>query len=237
MILKDNLPEHIAIIMDGNRRWAKQRSLPVISGHKAGEKAFHNIVESCCKLGIKTLTAYAFSVENWKRAAEEVSLLMGLFEFYMKEERKYLIKEKIKFKIIGDKTGLPPKLTREFEITEKVTENFERMTLCLAVNYGSRYEIAYAVRRIAEAVMAGKFELNDISPDVIGRYLMTEGIKDPDLIIRTSGEERLSNFLLWQSAYAEFYFTDVLWPDFDEKCLLKAIESYQSRNRRFGGGI
>ncbi len=233
----DEIPAHVAIIMDGNRRWAKKKNLPSVMGHKEGEKTFHKIVECCSNIGVKVLTVYAFSSENWKRSAEEVGALMNLFEFYIKLERKYILEENIKFKIIGDKSALPKSLIKEFENTEKATENAGGMILNLAVNYGSRGEITETVKKIAKKVLSGEINIDEITEDTISSNLMTWDLPDPDLLIRTSGEERLSNFLLWQLAYSEFYFTDVLWPDFDEQCLLKAFEEYKMRNRRFGGGV
>lgn len=233
----NEIPAHVAIIMDGNRRWAKKRNLPSVIGHKEGEKAFHKIVEFCSNIGVKILTVYAFSSENWKRSAEEVGALMNLFEFYIKAERKYILAENIKFKIIGDKSALPKSLIREFENTEKDTENAGGMVLNLAVNYGSRFEITEAVKKISKKVLSGEINIDDINEELISSNLMTWDLPDPDLLIRTSGEERLSNFLLWQLAYSEFYFTDVLWPDFDEQCMLKAFDEYKKRNRRFGGGV
>ena len=206
-------------------------------GHKEGEKTFHKIVECCSNIGVKVLTVYAFSSENWKRSAEEVGALMNLFEFYIKLERKYILEENIKFKIIGDKSALPKSLIKEFENTEKATENAGGMILNLAVNYGSRGEITETVKKIAKKVLSGEINIDEITEDTISSNLMTWDLPDPDLLIRTSGEERLSNFLLWQLAYSEFYFTDVLWPDFDEQCMLKAFEEYKRRNRRFGGGV
>ncbi len=229
------IPEHIAFIMDGNRRWAKKRNLPSSAGHKAGEKAFHKIVEKCRELGIKVLTAYAFSAENWKRSAEEVGVLMHLFEFYLKEERKYLIANGIKLQVIGDKNGLPPSLKKSFERTEKDTEHFTDMTLNLAVNYGSRNEITQAAKKIAIEVLQGRIEPESINEEIFSDFLMTSGQKDPELLIRTSGEMRLSNFLLWQSAYTEFFFTETLWPDFTPELLMELLMQYGQRNRRFGG--
>lgn len=236
MLLKENLPEHIAIIMDGNRRWARKRSLPGAAGHREGEKTFHRIVAFCSDIGIKALTVYAFSAENWKRSAEEVGILMNLFEFYMKEERNYILKENIRFRVIGDMEGLPEGVRREFEITERMSKEASGMTLCLAVNYGGRSEIISAVKAICKNAADGRLSPDSVTEDLFESFLMTKGMASPDLIIRTSGEQRLSNFLLWQCAYSEFYFTDTLWPDFDEACMEKAIESYQLRNRRFGGG-
>ena len=232
---KDSLPHHVAIIMDGNRRWAKARNLPAVIGHKEGEKAFRKIVELCSNIGIKVLTAYAFSVENWKRSAEEVGALMHLFEFYIKEERKYLIENKVKFKILGDKEGIPASLLKEFEKTEKLTNGFNGLTLNLAVNYGSKQEIVLAFRKIAKKIELGELAICDIDENIISSNLMTKELVDPDLLIRTSGEQRISNFLLWQCAYSEFYFSEKYWPDFSEKDFLNAIIAYQKRSRRFGG--
>ncbi len=232
---KTLMPEHIAVIMDGNRRWAKERNLPAAIGHREGEKAFHKLVEVASDIGIKVLTAYAFSVENWKRSTEEVGILMHLFEFYMKEERKYLIQNKIKFRIIGDKSPLPASLIKEFVKTEELTKDFTGMTLNLAVNYGSRMEIITAVRDLAGMVKNGQLKTEEIDEVVISEHLMTRGQKDPDLLIRTSGEMRISNFLLWQCAYSEFFFTEAYWPEFTPELFLTAIGEYQRRNRRFGG--
>lgn len=232
----DNLPVHIAVIMDGNRRWARMRGLPSAAGHREGERTFHRIVEFCSNLGIRFLTVYAFSAENWKRSAEEVGVLMNLFEFYMREERRYILRENVRFRIIGDRSGLPASVLREFEKTERESAGATGMTLCLAVNYGGRGEILEAARRMCHDVMNGAVRLEDMDESSFEGYLMTGGMPSPDLLIRTSGEERLSNFLLWQCAYSEFYFTDVLWPDFDEDCMRRAIEAYGSRHRRFGGG-
>ena len=202
------LPSHIAIIMDGNRRWAKERNLPSIVGHKEGKKAFRKIVETCSRIGIKALTAYAFSVENWKRSPEEVEALMRLFEFYIKEEKKYLIQNKIRLKIIGSKEKLPESLLKEFENTEEATKNFSGLTLNLAVNYGSKQEIVFVFKKIAQKLLNNEIGINDIDENIITANLMTAGQSDPDLLIRTSGEVRISNFLLWQLAYSEFYFTE-----------------------------
>lgn len=232
---RDSLPRHIAVIMDGNRRWAKERKLPAVVGHKEGEKAFRKMVELCSNIGIKVLTAYAFSVENWKRSAEEVGALMHLFEFYIKEERKYLVENKVKFKIIGDKSGIPEGPLKEFEKTEHITKDFEGLTLNLAVNYGARQEITMAFREMAEKIMLGSLNIKDIDEKTISAHLMTKNQEDPDLLIRTSGEQRISNFLLWQCAYSEFYFSEKYWPDFTEEDLVSAIAVYQKRSRRFGG--
>lgn len=229
------VPEHIAIIMDGNRRWAKKRGLPSASGHKAGYTAFRQCVESCLKYGVKILTVYAFSVENMKRTVEEVSLLMQLFEFYIDKERKYLLKNGVKFKILGDLSGLPKSLVASFRKAEEVTADCKEMTLNMAVNYGGRNEIVYAAKNIASQVQKGTLSPEQIDEALFASNLYTAGEKDPDLLIRTSGELRLSNFLLWQSAYTEFVFLDLLWPDFDEAALVDAMKEYTTRIRRFGG--
>lgn len=234
-INKNPLPRHIALIMDGNRRWAKSKNLPAELGHREGEKVFHKTVETCNNIGIKVLTAYAFSVENWKRTTEEVGILMRLFEFYMKEERKYLLQNKIKLRIIGNKEGLPLSLQKEFDKTELETSHFNGMTLNLAVNYGSRDEIIDAAKKTAQDFHNGKLRLEDLDEKKFSSYLGTRDQCDPDLLIRTSGEMRLSNFLLWQCAYSELLFLNEHWPDFTPQLLLKSILEYQNRNRRFGG--
>lgn len=231
----DVLPRHIAVIMDGNRRWAKKRGLPAALGHKAGEKAFRSIVETCSDLGIAYLTAYAFSRENWKRSREEVGILMNLFEFYIREEKKYLLANNIRLNILGDCSELPPSLQKEFAAAERETADQTGLTLNLAVNYGSRSEIAAAARRIGRHMAEGALAEEQVDETLFETYLLTAGQPDPDLLIRTSGEQRLSNYLLWQCAYSELWFTDVYWPDFTPGHLLEALSDYQKRSRRFGG--
>ncbi len=229
------LPRHIAVIMDGNRRWAKERRLPVLLGHRAGVKSFRRIMESCRDLGIEVLTAYAFSAENWRRAPVEVRVLMGLFERYTKRERDKLRRTGVKFQMLGRPGDLPEAVIREFRLTEEATAGNHEMILNLAVNYGSRDELISAVREVSREVAAGKLEPEEIDEKAFEKHLWTAGQPDPDLLIRSSGELRISNFLLWQMAYTEFYFTSRYWPDIDRETLFKAILAFQERERRYGG--
>lgn len=230
----DKLPRHVAVIMDGNRRWARARNFPLIAGHRRGIETYRKIVELCAKLGIDFLTAYAFSSENWKRTRKEVNVLLGLFRYYIRRERGDLKRNNIKFQLIGDIDGFPEILKREFLKTKEHTKDCTRLTINLAVNYGSRDEIVRAASKIAREVKDGTLELNQINEKLFSGFLYTEDIPDPDVLIRTSGEIRISNFLLWQSAYTELYFTEKLWPDFNEMDFMDAIRSYQARKRRFG---
>ncbi len=225
------LPVHIAIIMDGNGRWAEKRNLPRIEGHKAGSKAVREAVEACARLGIKYLTLYAFSKENWRRPASEVAMLWELLYDYLRKEDKELIKNKIRLKVIGDREGVPPKVRGELERVEELTRDFDSMVVLLALNYGGRTEIVEAVKKI---IKESKLKPEEIDEAVFSRYLYTAGIPDPDLLIRTSGEMRVSNFLLWQIAYAEIWITPDFWPDFTRRHLLQALVDYQKRQRRFG---
>lgn len=230
----ENLPNHLAIIMDGNGRWAKKRGMLRVFGHENGTKAVRETVENCAKLGIKYLTLYAFSTENWNRPKLEVETLMKLLITSLKKELPTLQKNNIRLNMIGNNTMLPENARKElFDVIEKTKDN-SRMTLTLALSYGSREEIIHAVKQISEKVKDNTIAITDINEDIINQHLYTHNMPDVDLVIRTSGEERISNFLLWQIAYAEFYFTDVLWPDFREKDLHEAIISYQKRERRFG---
>lgn len=231
---KRRLPHHIAVIMDGNRRWAKKRHLPVIFGHKEGVNAFRRVMETSRTLGIKILTAYAFSAENWQRAPSEVALLMQLFEYYVKAERDNMMRNGIRFCCIGKVDELPKAVYRELQKTEELTAGNTDMTLNLAVNYGGRAEIAEAVRTLADKAVKGEIQVADIDEDAVSGALWTAGQPDPDLLIRTSGELRVSNFLLWQIAYAEFWFSDIFWPEMDAKTVYRAIIEYQSRERRKG---
>jgi len=231
----ERVPVHLAIIMDGNRRWAREQNLPGIMGHRAGVLAFREIVRTCKDLGVKVVTSYAFSLENWKRSSTEVSILMHLFEHYSRQDRKEMLANGIRFQIIGNFDELPAKVKKEFERTVEATRNNTAMTLNLAVNYGARKEILNAVRALAHDAKDGKIDPDAITAEDFERHLYTAGQPDPDLLIRTSGELRISNFLLWQSAYTEFWFTPRYWPDFKRKDLLEAIVGYQSRARRFGG--
>lgn len=224
------IPEHIAIIMDGNGRWAKKRGLPRNAGHAAGSKKFKDIARYCNKIGVKHLTVYAFSTENWRRPAEEVEGIMNILRDYLKDSKNY-IKENIKLTFIGDRTPLPEDIKELMLTSEKDSENATGLTCHIAVNYGGRDEIVNAVKAISEKGVAAK----DITEELISANLYTHDYPDPELIIRPSGELRLSNFLIWQAAYSEFWFSDVLWPDFSEKDLDKAIDDYNKRNRRFGG--
>lgn len=233
---KAALPQHLAVIMDGNRRWASTRRLPAVLGHRAGVRSFRRLLEACREIGIPYLTAYAFSAENWRRSPTEVGVLMQLFERYAAREREKLRRTGIRFHLLGNVDELPETVRREFLKTVEVTRENTAMTLNLAVNYGSREEIVETTRRLAREVREGRLEPDDIGPDDIERHLYTAGQPEPDLLIRTSGELRMSNFLLWQSAYTEFFFTDAFWPDVDRSILNQALEAYRCRDRRFGGG-
>ena len=228
------LPDHIAIIMDGNGRWAKSRGRPRNYGHLKGARVARQTIIDCAKLGLKHLTLYAFSTENWLRPTEEVSFLMILLERNIRRERKTLLENNIKFKSIGDLAGLPPGVAREVQKTVEATASNTGMILTFAVNYGGRREIADAAREIAARIVDGELKTEDIDEDLISESLQSSYMPDPDLIIRTSGEYRLSNFLLWQAAYSEIYITPICWPEFDRKELVKAIEIYSNRERRFG---
>ena len=229
------VPRHVAIILDGNGRWAKKRMLPRNAGHAAGSKNVEKICEAAWNMGIEYVTMYAFSTENWSRPKEEVDALMKLLESYLKDCIKTSKKNNMQVRVIGDISRLDPQLQDRIRELEEVSAQNTGLHFQVALNYGSRDEITRAVRKMAEDVKNGELTPEAISDDIITDYLDTKGIPDPDLMIRTSGEQRLSNYLLWQLAYAEFYFTDVLWPDFDKKELEKAVEFYQKRDRRFGG--
>ncbi len=228
------LPRHIAIIMDGNGRWAKQHALGRIRGHKKGAQAVRTTVTACREIGIQYLTLFAFSSENWGRPDEEINALMSLLEDYLEKEAPRLQEQEIKLTTIGNIDRLYAPVKEKLLEVKKLTEKNHKMVLNLALSYGSRDEIVLAVKNIVSDHRKGKIELDDIDRDSIGRYLYTSDMPDPDLLIRTSGEYRISNFLLWQLAYTELYFTSVLWPDFKKDDLLKAIQTYQRRERRFG---
>jgi undecaprenyl diphosphate synthase len=228
-------PKHIAIIMDGNGRWAKTRGLPRTEGHRQGALAVRRTLESCEELGITTLTLYCFSTENWKRPQPELDFLMKLLVKYLVDERPTLGKEGIRLKILGRRDGLSQEVIDEMDKSLTVSANNSRMTLCLAINYGSRQEIVDAVRSIAQAVQQGKIAPENILEETISDHLYTAGIPDPDLLIRTSGEFRISNFLLWQLSYSEIWITKKAWPDFGRPDLVAAIHDYARRDRRFGG--
>ncbi|MEW6770674.1 MAG: isoprenyl transferase [Bacillota bacterium] len=229
------LPRHVAVIMDGNGRWAVKRGLPRSVGHRAGADSLREIVHLCAELGIGVLSAYAFSTENWRRPSEEVNFLMNLFVEYAGREVGELKRNGIRTRVIGRVDGLPAEVLDAVRMLEKETREGTRLVLNLAVNYGARWEIVDAVRSIAEKVQTGKLKPEEIDEAVIGAHLYTAGLPDPDLLIRPAGEFRVSNFLLWQLAYTEFYITPVLWPDFGRVDFLQALVSYQRRERRFGG--
>lgn len=233
------VPRHVGVIMDGNGRWAKKRGLPRKFGHREGAQTFRTITRHAKKLGIKYFTVFAFSSENWSRPADEVQAIMELFEKYLDEVRDF-IEENIRVRFIGDRSALSPVLRRKMKSVEEDSENFDSMTLLIAINYGGRNDIVHAARELAELAKKGVIDPSDITEEMLERHLYTslpDGEITPpaDLIIRPSGEQRLSNFLIWQSAYAEYYFTDILWPDFKPKDLERAVISYGDRNRRFGG--
>ena len=230
----ENLPNSIAIIMDGNRRWAKEKNLPVKLGHKEGAKTLEKIVRYANKVGIKYITVYAFSTENWKRSEEEVSALMLLLENYLNDYSKRANTENIKIKVIGDLTALKPSLQKSINNAIERTKNNTGTTFVIALNYGGRLELTTAVKKIAEKVKLGELNIEDITEDTVSSNLYTSGMPDPDLLIRTSGELRLSGFLPWQLVYTEFLFMDKYWPDFSEEDIDYAIEVYQKRNRKFG---
>ena len=231
---KENLPHHIAIIMDGNGRWAKKKLLNRISGHMKGVNAVREVVTACRELGIKVLTLYAFSIENWRRPADEVNALMGLLKQYLQEEREEMVQNNIRLNAIGRIEDLPADVQMTLRETMRKTEDCDGMILNLALSYGGRSEIIHAIQGILSDLQKGEVTPEEITVHRFPEYLWTHGIPDPDLLIRTSGELRVSNFLLWQIAYTELYVTDTLWPDFDRQELLKAITDYQSRERRFG---
>ena len=228
------LPRHVAIIMDGNGRWARGRGLPRVMGHRAGIKSVRSAVELAREAGIEVLTLYAFSVENWKRPADEVSTLMRLLNEYLRRELSNLMKNGIRLNVLGNFEGLPVLVQRQLGRVMKETQENRRMTLNLALNYGGRSEIVHAARRIAEQAKAGKLKPANLDEELFSRFLYTDGQPDPDLLIRTSGEHRISNFLLWQISYAELYLTPKFWPDFGKTDFLDALKEYQRRERRFG---
>ena len=229
------LPRPIAIIMDGNGRWAKQRGLPRTAGHKVGAETFRKIATYCKDLGVQYLTVYAFSTENWKRPADEVSTIMGLLKQYMLEAIDSMERDQIRLRFLGDLSTISPELQALIEKTNEISSHIEGFQADVCLNYGGRDEILRAARAFARDCADGKASPEALTEEGFGHYLYSDGIPDPDLIIRPSGELRLSNFLLWQCAYAEFYFCDTLWPDFDERALDAAIIDYQKRDRRFGG--
>ncbi len=230
-----NVPQHIAIILDGNGRWAKKKGMPRNYGHAQGSKNVERICEDAYKMGVKYLTVYAFSTENWKRPKDEVDALMNLLRNYMKTCLKTAEKNRMRVRVLGDKTALDEDIRTRIAELEEATKNNDGLNFQIALNYGSRDEMVRAIRALAADCKEGKVDVESIGESLFEQYLDTHDIPDPDLMIRTSGEQRLSNYLLWQLAYSEFYFTDVLWPDFTKEELVKAIEYYNNRDRRFGG--
>lgn len=234
MTTEGSFPRHVAIIMDGNNRWAKRNSLSGISGHKAGKEAVRKVVEGCAKKGIEVLTLFAFSSENWRRPKDEVTALMELFLFALKSEVKKLHKNNIRLMVIGDTSAFNAKIQQQINSAQTLTANNTGLTLVVAANYGGQWDVVQAVRTLAEQVKRGELEPDDINDLAIEKLLSTAGLPLPDLCIRSAGEQRISNFLLWQMAYTEFFFTDVLWPDFDEAVLDTAFDAFSKRVRRFG---
>lgn len=230
-----NIPEHIAIILDGNGRWAKKRGMPRNYGHLQGAKNVEQICQDAYDLGVKYLTVYAFSTENWKRSVEEVSGIMNILRQYLSSFKTHIKRDKLTVRVIGDRSRLADDINILIDELWEMSKDHQGLTLTIALNYGSRDEITRAVRRIATDVKDGTLDIDRIDESYISSQLDTGYMPDPDLLIRTSGEERLSNYLLWQLAYAEFYFTDVCWPDFDKTELIKAIRYYNGRDRRYGG--
>jgi len=228
------IPQHVAIIMDGNGRWARQRGLPRLEGHRRGVETVRTVVDAAREIGIRYLTLYAFSVENWKRPSDEVSGLMGLLDFFLRRELDNLVRNRVRLHTIGRTDELPANVRRELDRVKEVTKDFRDWNLVLALNYGSRTEVADAARAYAEAVQAGREQPSAAGWEAFSRYLYTAGLPDPDLLIRTSGETRISNFLLLQLAYAEMIFTPTLWPDFGRADLLAAVEEFARRERRYG---
>jgi len=229
-----NIPRHIAIVLDGNGRWARAKHRPRFMGHKKGVEAVRNIVKACSVLKVECLSLFAFSSENWKRPEEEIKNLMGLFMMALEREAKSLARNNVRLQIIGDLSQFSEKLQKKIKEVEALTEASDGLRLIVAANYGGRWDITNAAKSLAEKVKSGELSSDAISEESISEIVTTQGIPDPDLFIRTGGEKRISNFLIWQMAYTELYFTDVLWPDFDANELDKAIQDYSSRQRRFG---
>lgn len=232
---EDGVPQHVAIIMDGNGRWARSRGLPRIAGHKQGAEAVRSTVRSCSDMGISYLTIYAFSSENWKRPASEVDYIMGLFRLYIRRELSNLGREGVRMRFIGNRSRLDEDIKKLITESEENTKENTGLTFTVALNYGGRQEILEAVKTFTKAVTNGSVKADDLTEKLFESYLQSQNMPDPDLLIRTSGEKRISNFLLWQSAYTEFVFLPLLWPDFKREHLEKAIQEYQRRERRYGG--
>ena len=233
-VAADNCPRHVAIIMDGNNRWAKAHRLKGVAGHKAGVDAVKAVVETCAKEGVEVLTLFAFSSENWRRPKDEVSALMRLFLIALEREVRKLHRNNIRLRIIGDRSAFNPALQEHMEKAEALTRDNTRMTLVIAANYGRHWDITQATRKVAEQVRMGQLEPSDITDDLIQEHLSIGDLPMPDLLIRTAGEQRISNFMLWHLAYTEFYFSEVFWPDFKREQMLRALDAYAHRQRRFG---
>jgi undecaprenyl diphosphate synthase len=233
----DRWPRHVAVIMDGNGRWAQSRGLPRAAGHREGVETVRRVVTESARLGLEALTLYSFSSENWKRPADEVAALMLLCCEFLRLERPTMLRENIRFRRIGRREGLPPEVLEELDATERATAHATGLTLCLALNYGSRTEIADAARALAREVAAGRRDPESIDESALAEHLYTAGIPDPDLLVRTAGEMRVSNYLLWQISYAELHVTEVLWPDFTLAHLHRALADFACRERRFGGVV
>ena len=233
-VAADNCPRHVAIIMDGNNRWAKAHRLKGVAGHKAGVDAVKAVVETCAKEGVEVLTLFAFSSENWRRPKDEVSALMRLFLIALEREVRKLHRNNIRLRIIGDRSAFNPALQEHMEKAEALTRDNTRMTLVIAANYGGHWDITQATRKVAEQVRMGQLEPSDITDDLIQEHLSIGDLPMPDLLIRTAGEQRISNFMLWHLAYTEFYFSEVFWPDFKSEQMLRALDAYAHRQRRFG---
>ncbi len=234
LAVQGDIPRHVAIIMDGNNRWAKRRFMPGVAGHKAGVDAVRAVVEHSAKQGVEVLTLFAFSSENWRRPADEVSALMSLFVLALEREVRKLHRHNIRLQIMGDVSGFSPRLQQLIRESEALTANNTAMTLVVAANYGGQWDIAQAARRIAEDVQAGTLQPQDINEQVFHRYTWLADLPPPDLLIRTGGEQRISNFMLWQTAYSELYFSPVFWPDFKEQEYQQALTAFAERTRRFG---
>jgi len=231
---KSSRPRHVAIIMDGNNRWAKSRRLVGVAGHKAGLTAVRSVIETCVREGVEVLTLFAFSSENWRRPKDEVSALMRLFLLALEREVRKLHRNNIRLRIIGDRSAFNPTLREHMERAEELTQNNSLMTLVIAANYGGQWDITQAARQVAEKVAAGQLTPADVTEEVIGQHVCVGDLPMPDLMIRTAGEQRISNFLLWHLAYTELYFSEVYWPDFREEQMLKALDAFAQRTRRFG---
>ena len=232
---REKMPRHIAVIMDGNGRWAQQRGLPRIEGHRQGAESMRRTTEECARLGIEQLTLYCLSIENWKRPADELDFLMELLQKYMSQQRDAIMEHNVRVTVIGRREGLPPHILEEIDKTVELSRGNSGLQVCLAINYGGRQELVDAMQSIAGEVRAGRIDPKGIDEAAIDAHLYTAGMPEPDLLIRTAGEMRVSNFLLWQISYAEIWVADCYWPDFDEAQLGKAIRAYAGRDRRFGG--